>query len=237
MVYSKQSWVNTPSVLSPLNAARLNHMETQYDEAVVTAAADAAAADAAVASAVLAEVAIDLEAKAPVASPTFTGTVAGVTKSMVGLGNVDNTTDLGKPISTTTQTALDLKAADGGLPRGKTATNYKIVACCLRRIDATTWGALEDAAHSATNVTSVARMVDRVRVTYDFTAGKVVTFAATLDEAFAAWTGLLRVGASVGTTYADLYFYTSGSAGAPIDPGTLSTAGANVWVYGLFEVA
>lgn len=28
--------------------------------------------------------------KAPLASPTFTGTVSGVTKAMVGLGNVDN---------------------------------------------------------------------------------------------------------------------------------------------------
>ena len=51
-----------------------------------------------------------LDAKAPIASPTFTGTVGGVTKSMVGLGSVDNTTDLGKPISTATQTALDAKA-------------------------------------------------------------------------------------------------------------------------------
>lgn len=50
-----------------------------------------------------------LDAKAPLASPTFTGTVSGITKSMVGLGNVDNTTDLLKPISTATQSALDLK--------------------------------------------------------------------------------------------------------------------------------
>ena len=33
-----------------------------------------------------------------------------VTKSMVGLANVDNTTDASKPVSTATQTALDLKA-------------------------------------------------------------------------------------------------------------------------------
>ena len=33
-----------------------------------------------------------------------------VTKAQVGLGNVDNTSDLNKPISTATQTALDLKA-------------------------------------------------------------------------------------------------------------------------------
>jgi hypothetical protein len=49
--------------------------------------------------------------KAPLASPTFTGTVSGIDKTMVGLGNVDNTTDAGKPVSTATQTALDLKLA------------------------------------------------------------------------------------------------------------------------------
>ena len=48
--------------------------------------------------------------KANIESPTFTGTVKGITKAMVGLANVDNTSDLNKPISTATQTALDLKA-------------------------------------------------------------------------------------------------------------------------------
>ena len=47
--------------------------------------------------------------KAPLANPTFTGTVAGVTSTHVGLGNVDNTSDANKPVSTATQTALDLK--------------------------------------------------------------------------------------------------------------------------------
>jgi hypothetical protein len=51
-----------------------------------------------------------LGTKAPTESPTFTGTVSGVTKTHVGLGNVDNTTDAGKPVSTAQQTALDLKA-------------------------------------------------------------------------------------------------------------------------------
>ena len=47
---------------------------------------------------------------AKLASPTFTGTVSGVSKSMVGLGSVDNTSDASKPVSTAGQTALDLKA-------------------------------------------------------------------------------------------------------------------------------
>ena len=55
-----------------------------------------------------AQTALDL--KAPLANPTFTGTVSGITKTMVGLGSVDNTADTAKPVSTAQQTALDLKA-------------------------------------------------------------------------------------------------------------------------------
>jgi hypothetical protein len=42
-------------------------------------------------------------------SPTFTGTVTGISKGMVGLGRVDDTADEDKPVSTDQQTALDLK--------------------------------------------------------------------------------------------------------------------------------
>jgi hypothetical protein len=52
-----------------------------------------------------------LDLKAPIDSPTFTGTISGISKTMVGLGNIDNTTDLLKPISNATQAALDLKAS------------------------------------------------------------------------------------------------------------------------------
>ena len=55
-------------------------------------------------------VTVDTTVIAPLASPTFTGTVSGVSKTMVGLGNVDNTSDTNKPVSTAGQTALDLKA-------------------------------------------------------------------------------------------------------------------------------
>lgn len=52
----------------------------------------------------------DLALKAPLASPAFSGTPTGLTKAHVGLGNVDNTSDVNKPISTAEQTALNLKA-------------------------------------------------------------------------------------------------------------------------------
>lgn len=56
-----------------------------------------------------------LDLKAPLASPAFTGTPTGITKTHVGLGNVDNTSDANKPVSTA-QAAADalrvLKAGD-----------------------------------------------------------------------------------------------------------------------------
>ena len=69
----------------------------------------------------------NLALKANIMSPTFTGTVSGITKSMVGLGNVDNTSDADKAVSTAAQTALDLKAnlvspALTGVPVAPTAT-------------------------------------------------------------------------------------------------------------------
>ena len=48
-----------------------------------------------------------LNLKSNIASPTFTGTVGGITKAMVGLSNVDNTTDALKPVSTAGQILLD----------------------------------------------------------------------------------------------------------------------------------
>ncbi len=47
--------------------------------------------------------------KAPINNPSFTGTVGGITKAMVGLGSVDNTSDANKPVSSATQTALAAK--------------------------------------------------------------------------------------------------------------------------------
>lgn len=50
-----------------------------------------------------------LDLKAPIASPTFTGTVSGVSKAMVGLANVDNTSDINKPVSSAQASAIALK--------------------------------------------------------------------------------------------------------------------------------
>jgi hypothetical protein len=55
-----------------------------------------------------------LDGKASLAGATFTGTVSGISKAMVGLGNVTNTSDANKPVSTAQQTALDGKLSLSG---------------------------------------------------------------------------------------------------------------------------
>ena len=66
-----------------------------------------------------------LNAKAPTASPTFTGTVSGVTKAMVGLPLAENTADMDKPVSTATATALALKAPQT-LSKRSISANYTL---------------------------------------------------------------------------------------------------------------
>jgi hypothetical protein len=70
----------------------------------------------------------DLTVLAEKNNPTFTGTVSGITKSMVGLGAVDNTSDASKPVSTATQTALDLKANLAGPTFTGTTTTAALTA-------------------------------------------------------------------------------------------------------------
>lgn len=68
----------------------------------------------------------DLDDLAPIANPTFTGVVGGITKNMVGLGNCDNTSDVSKPVSSAQQTAIDAKIsswANGGVTIGNTHFN------------------------------------------------------------------------------------------------------------------
>jgi hypothetical protein len=83
-------------------------------------------------------VANEVALKAPLASPAFTGTPTGITKAHVGLGNVDNTSDEAKPVSTAQQAALDGKqrhnAVDirdyivAGSPLGAAGTVFDIAA-------------------------------------------------------------------------------------------------------------
>lgn len=63
-----------------------------------------------------------------------------INKSFVGLGNVDNTSDAGKPISTATQTALDAKVDENSAITGATKTKitYDAKGLVTAGADATT---------------------------------------------------------------------------------------------------
>ena len=65
---------------------------------------------------------------------------ANTTKAQVGLGNVDNTSDLNKPISTATQTALDTKVDENAAITGATKTKitYDAKGLVTAGADATT---------------------------------------------------------------------------------------------------
>lgn len=102
----------------------------------------------------------------------------------------------------------------------------------IRWVNSTTWTVLNDAGHKPVGISSVQLFADRVRVHHTFTANKVRSFQATSDEAFAS--ADVRVGASVGLTYTDIYFYMPSYGSTPVPPSLLSKAGANVWLTGFF---
>jgi hypothetical protein len=103
--------INTPTGITKSDVGLAN-VDNTTDANKPVSTATQTALDLKLASATAAttyETITNVALKAPIASPTFTGTVSGITSTMVGLGNVDNTSDANKPISTATQTALDLK--------------------------------------------------------------------------------------------------------------------------------
>jgi hypothetical protein len=100
---------------------------TSSDAAAAKALEAENAADSAAASAAIA-------ASAPVTSVAGkTGTVT-LSKSDVGLGNVNNTTDAAKPVSTATQTALNAKARLSGDTFTGTVTAPNFVSSSDRRL-------------------------------------------------------------------------------------------------------
>jgi hypothetical protein len=74
------------------------------------------------------ETKLETDGFAKLSSPTFTGTVSGITKTMVGLGNVDNTSDLEKFLIVTNSqsSSYTLQASDANkmieMPEGGTLT-------------------------------------------------------------------------------------------------------------------
>lgn len=103
----------------------------------------------------------------------------------------------------------------------------------IRWVNSTTWTVLNDTGHTPTGISSVQLLPAAVRVNYDFTATKVSSCQVTPDEGFTSID--VRVGASVGFTKLDVYFYTLAGGSTPVNPATLNKANANVWITCWFE--
>jgi hypothetical protein len=156
-----------------------------------------------------AQTALDL--KAPLASPTFSGTVAGVTKGMVGLGNVDNTADSAKPVSTAQATADGLRVLKAGdtmtgilsLPAGGAAVGGLIIGgdCNLYRSAANVLKT-DDSLDIAGNLTITAAFDltgQRIRVTRAAGVSAAYDAAVTGDTAF----GRFYISADGGCNWGD----------------------------------
>lgn len=162
----------------------------------------------------------DLAAKAPLASPTFTGTVSGVTKAHVGLGNVDNTADTAKPVSTAQQTALDLKAnlaspTFTGTVSGVTATHVGL-GNVDNTSDATKWAASKTLTNTTIDANGTGNAISNLEVA-DFAGSAIVTAAEGLASS--------DNDTSIPTTAAviDAIAAGGGGGGTP-DDGTVTTA-------------
>lgn len=143
--------------------------------------------------------------------------VAGLTKSSVGLGNVDNTSDANKPVSTATQSALDLKAPIASPTFTGTVSGITKTMVGLANVDNTT-----DANKPVSTATQTA---------LDLKAPKASpTFTGTVTAADLTVSGTLTVNGTTETvnsttvTIADPMIYLGGdNSGNAVDLGIVSS--------------
>ena len=98
---------NTPDLLKPISIATQNAINNKLNKSDTTSLSSRIAEKLSKSDTI--SISTRINSKAPSNSPTFTGTVSGITKTMVGLNNVDNTPDSIKQISIATQNALNNK--------------------------------------------------------------------------------------------------------------------------------
>lgn len=108
----------------------------------------------------------------------------------------------------------------------------ELISGTVRYVNKTTWVVIQDDYHQPSGFGRVEVRSDRLRVYYTFTAQHVSSMQVTPDDAFAA--AGVRMGASVGLGYVDIFFY-MGASSKPVGPGLLSRKGANVWITGVFD--
>ena len=188
---------------------------------------------------------VDLTANQTIAgSKTFTGTVSGIDKTMVGLANVDNTTDALKPVSTATKSALDLKevlsnksidvatdgASDVKYPSVKSVKTYVDAAATAGTPDATTSAkgkiqlAGDLAGTSALPTITNAAVIGKVLTGFSSAAGTVVG-TDTVLEGFGKIDGNVASKANLASpTFTGTPTLPTGTIGVTQTPGNNTTA-------------
>jgi hypothetical protein len=151
----------------------------------------------------LSEIQTALNLKANIASPTFTGTVTGITKVMVGLGNVDNTSDIAKPISTLAQIALNLKANIESPTFTGTVTGIDKAMVGLGNVDNTTDAAkpISTLAQTALNLKA---NIESPTFTGNVTVNEIIYKTETLDTRFVNQTAYSENNTAIGNNSTQL---------------------------------
>lgn len=109
--------------------------------------------------------------------------ITDLSKSSVGLGNVDNTSDLNKPVSTATQTALDLKASSAHTHLASNITDLSKTSVGLGNVDNTSNATERAATATLTNKT--------ITLGNNTLSGTLAQFNAALTDAdFVSLTGV-----------------------------------------------
>jgi len=131
------------------------------------------------------------------------GNESGLTLSTAGIGVTkrikDETAAIGALGQVLTPTATGVIWKDL-----ETTGKYRQLGGVIRNT-AGTWAFINDAGHVPLNLTSISQGSTSIRVNYNKTYTKVVTFSVTPDETYAEIG--ISAGASVGLGFADIYLY------------------------------
>lgn len=151
-------------------------------------------------------------------------TNAGSARTNIGLGNVSNTSDANKPISTATQTALDLKAnLSSSVVTSGSGVERVLLGVIRQDSENSGWYFISDANHESVGFSPTITQDDsEVTVTYSFSGSKVRSLIAVPDETFAP-RGLIA-GTSVGVNNSQIRFGLPLRAAIRIEDGTNTIA-------------
>ena len=168
--------------------------------------------------------------KSPVYNPTFTGTVSGIDKTMVGLGSVDNTSDASKPVSTATQAALDLKAPLASPTFTGTVSGIDKTMVGLENVDNTTDLSKPVSTATQAELATKVNILDTMSMLSNYLRKAEFPSGSNLGE-FMYWNGSKWVSLSPGTTGQSIIMSSTGtptwgciitnSAGTPSSSPTL----------------